>query len=89
MLWLSKTYRNDETGAVIQISRHAEFMIGPLNVPRFVVALNELMEALAVEHAYVSKKGYAVDIHLIRSDGWSAYMKIDRRRRAWEKSAGT
>lgn len=84
----SRLLEDPDTGIRIQISRPAEFLIGPPNVPRFVLALKDLMEALEVEHAYVSKKGLAVDIHLIRSDGWRAHMKIERRRRAWEKKAG-
>lgn len=85
----SKIFRDSEHKVTIQISRPAEFLIGPPNIPMFVTALNELMGALKIEHAYVSKRGAAVDIHLIRSDGWRTHMTVERRRRAWEKRAGT
>jgi len=80
-------YKNDQTGIIIRVSWPARELIGSPNLPSFTLLLHRLMWALEVEQAYVSKRGAAIDVHLIRSDGWNARMKFDRRRRAWEKRA--
>lgn len=74
----STLYNDEGTWIRIRVSRPAERLIGLKNVPAFVKVLREMMEALQAETAYVGKSGAAVEIHLLRRDGWTGHMKLQR-----------
>lgn len=66
----TRIIEDPKTGIRIQISRPAQFMIGTGNVDKFARLLTNIAEALGAEQAYVGRSGFAVEISLIRSDGW-------------------
>lgn len=74
----TKLYQNSKTGIPIQISNPAETLIGPKQVAKFVETLHKLMRALGVKAAYVSKRGYALDVHLIGGPFISRHFKVKR-----------
>ena len=67
-----------KTGIRVHVSRSAQYLIGPKNVDEFVRVLVEMMDALSCYSAYVSKAGAAVEIHVLRKDGWAGTMKVKR-----------
>lgn len=75
---MSTRYRDKQLGLEVTVSRQAEKLIGSKRVPEFVKLLNEIMEAFGCHSAYVSKCGAAVEIHVLRSDGWRGVMKVKR-----------
>lgn len=75
MPW-STTFKPEGTGIEIAVSQPAQKLIGPKKLPEFVKLLTELMEGLGAETAYVSKSGVAVEISMVRSDGWTGTMQI-------------
>lgn len=60
------------------ISRQAQFMIGTKNVDEFAELLRNIMLALGAETVYVSKRGFAVEINLQRSNGWRGTMTVKK-----------
>lgn len=75
---MSTCYRNSQLALEVTVSRQAEKMIGPKNVPELVRVIKEIMEAFGAERAYVGKRGVAVEISVIRSDSWTGVMKLKR-----------
>ena len=74
----STLYRNATTGIQIQVSAPATILIGPKIVNSFVKALHGLMESLSIKTAYVSKRGAAIDVHLIGPPFVSKHFKLER-----------
>lgn len=71
-------YFNPAPGIEIRVSWPAAQLIGQMHVPVFVEVLTDLMRALGAETAYVSKAGAAVQIHVLRKDGWAGVMKVQK-----------
>ena len=74
------TYRKPDVDVTISVSEPAARLMGDDNVPVLVRALTTMMEELGAETAYVSKRGAAVDIHILRSDGWRGHMTVHRKK---------
>ena len=69
---------NPQPGIEIQVSWPAQQMLGLGRVAEFVKVVTEIMVAFGCHAAYVSKRGAAVEIHVLRSDGWRGHMKLQR-----------
>ena len=65
-------------GIAIEVSKPAAKLIRDQNVPEFVRILTELMDALGAKQAYVSKRGAAVDIHILGPKGWTFPTQLKR-----------
>jgi len=63
----------------VDVTYAATEMIGLSNVAEFVKLLTELMEACGANRAYVGKRGQAVDVWILRPDGWQGRMKLQTR----------
>jgi len=74
----STLYRNPDLGVEITVSEPAEKMLGPMKTSQLVVALTEVMAALGANHAYVSQRGAALEIHVHHPEGWTGTMKLKR-----------
>jgi len=75
---MSTTFRNENTGIEITVSKPAEKVLGPGNIREFVKALTEVMDALGCHRAWVSKRLNALEILVFRKDGWTGTMKVKR-----------
>jgi len=65
----------------VQVTYAASEMIGLKNIAEFVRLLMELMGACGANRAYVGKRGSAVDVWILRPDGWQGRMKVPVTRR--------
>ena len=72
------TWLYPEWDLVINVSKAAQRLIGAMHVAKFVEVLATMMEALGANQAYVSKRGCAVDIHVLRNDGWQDHIQLRR-----------
>ena len=68
----------DHRGIAIEVSWPAQQLIGQMNVPEFVKLLTEMMDAMGAKKAYVSKRGAAVDIHVLGPRGWTFHTQLKR-----------
>ena len=68
----------DYRGIAIEVSWPAQQLIGQKNVPKFVRVLTEMMATMGAKKAYVSKRGAAVDVHILNPEGWRFDMKLQR-----------
>ena len=66
------------SGIAIEVSWPAQQLIGQDNVAAFVKQLTTMMEALGAKRAYVSKRGAAVDIHILGPKGWTFPTQLKR-----------
>ena len=71
-------YFNPQPGIEIRVSWPAQQMLGLDRVAEFVKLVTEIMEALGCHAAYVGKCGAAVEIHVLRKNGWRGHMKLKR-----------
>lgn len=69
-------YENKKTGTTIRVSHHAAKMMGEKRTGWLVPALHKLMHDLEAKQAYVSKRGAAVDVHIISGEGWKSHIKL-------------
>jgi len=74
----TRVWRDEAADIRVVISRPAQKLIGTHNLDEFVSTLRMLMEPLGCHQAYVSKSGAAVEVHLIRRDGWEGRWRIPR-----------
>jgi len=61
---MSTRYVNQPTGIEVILSKAAERVIGPRNVPKWVARLTECMADLGQKWAYISKCGSHVNINM-------------------------
>ena len=71
-------YFNPQPGIEIRVSWPAQQMLGLGRGAEFVKLVTEIMEALGCHAAYISKCGAAVEIHVLRKDGWAGVMKAQK-----------